>query len=250
MLIGIDEAQYSDDLAQADALYLVSIDTKKNNVNVTSISRNTLAEMDVYDAEGEVYGTEKKQVCLAYAYGSDDIKSSKNCVKSVSKILYNIPINGYYTLYLNSLIDIVDSVGGISVVVPEDSTDPWFAERIGQTVSLNGEYALRFLQMRGDSNIPRMERHKSFIKSFISSAKTAVKKNVTLPFKMADKLSKKSVTNINVSSMVYLGIEALNWQLKFSNIAGENKMVDDYELFLPDEEKLRETVLNNFYIKK
>lgn len=251
LLIGVDKNKDNKKTqGQADALYLISVDTESNKVKIVSISRNTLCEVDVLDVNGEAFGTEEQQICLAYSYGKDDNNSSQNCVKAVSKFLYNTPVNGYYTIHLNSISDIVNLVGGVAVTIPQDANNTKFADKIGQTVTLRGEDALYYLKMRGDSNAPRVERHKEFIKGFISSAKSAVKKDVSLPFKAADRLSKDAVTDINISSMIYLATEALNWNTEFINISGEYGIKDNLEIFTPNEENLKETILNSFYISK
>ncbi len=251
LILGIDTKPDKDNTrAQADALYLVSADTKNSQVKVLSISRNTICKFDVFSDDGTVYGTENAQICLAYAYGSDKINSSENCVKAVSNLLYNIPINGYYTLKLNSISKIVDSVGGVSVTIPSISPPPKWADKAGQTLTLNGQDALSYLQYRKDSNSGRVENHKRFIKSFIDSAKKAVKKDISLPLKIANNIKKDSTTNIDVSGMMYLATEALNWKLSFVNIAGEYSISDGQEIFVADEDMLKQTILDNFYIVK
>lgn len=249
LLIGVDrESDSTSENGQADALYLVSVDTDTNKVKIVGISRNTLCEMNVYGSDGKPYGTENAQICLAYAYGSNDVNASENCAAAVSDLLFNIPINGYYTIYFDSLSQIVNMVGGVRVTVPADTLDPQFANIKGTSAVLDGSKAMSFLRMRNDSNAPRVERHKEFISGFINSAKSAVKKDFSLPVKIANKLSNESVTNIDVSGMLYLATEALNWQTEFINISGEYSIENDLEIFTVDEEKLKDTVIDNFYI--
>ena len=250
LLIGVDKSDSSDQKrGQADAIYLVSADTKNNKVNIVSISRNTMTDINILDAKGNSFGTEKKQICLSYAYGVDDENSSKNTANAVSRLLYNIPINGYYTLHMSSVAEIVDAVGGVSVTIPGDAA-PQFSDRIGKTVTLNGNESLVYLRMRGESNAPRVERHKTFIKSFINSAKTAVKKDVSLPLKMWNKLSSESSTNLKANSVVYLAVDALKWKLDILNVEGTYGTDGTYETYEVDEDKLRDLVINTFYTNK
>ncbi len=249
LLLGVDRNKLDPEkTGQADALYLVSVDTENNKVKIVSISRNTICNIKIFGTDGKPYGTENQQICLAYAYGPNDKISSENCAYAVSNLLLDIPINGYYTIYLDSLSKIVNMVGGVRVQVPSDATDPVFYSIKGQEATLNGTQAVNFLRMRGDSNAPRVERHKEFINSFINSAKSAVKKDISLPVKVANRLSNEAVTNIDVSSMVYLATEALNWETEFVNIKGEYSSIEAWEAFTVDEEALKETVIDNFYI--
>ncbi len=251
LLLGTDaKPSETDTRSQADALFLVSVDTDNSQVKIFSISRNTVCQFDVYGDNGTVYGTENAQICLAYAYGTNEINSSENCVKAVSNLLYNIPISGYYTLKLNSIAKMVDSVGGVKVTIPHNSPPPKWSNNAGQTLTLNGEDALSYIAYRKDSNGERVENHKTFIKSFIESAKKAVKKDISLPLKIANNIKKDSTTNIDVSGMMYLATEALNWKLEFVNIDGEYSISDGQEIFVADEDMLKQTILDNFYIVK
>ena len=251
LLLGIDaEPNQVSTRAQADALYLISADTKNSKVKIFSISRNTLCEFDVFSDNGTVYGKENAQICLAYAYGSNKVNSSENCVKAVSNLLYSIPMSGYYTLQLSSISKIVNSVGGVKVLIPSNAAPPKWADKAGQMLTLNGEDALSYLSYRKDSNADRVENHKRFIKSFIESAKTAVKKDMSLPLKIANTIKKDSTTNIDISGMMYLATEALNWKLEFININGEYSIRDGHEIYTVDEETLKLTILDNFYIVK
>ena len=179
---------------------------------------------------------------------SNDVNSSENSAYAVSNLLFNIPINGYYTIYFDSLSKLVNMVGGVRVNVPADANDTQFANIKGTSAVLDGTKAISFLRMRNDSNAPREERHKEFISSFINSAKSAVKKDLSLPVKIANKLSNESVTNIDISGMLYLATEALNWETEFINISGEYSVENNLEVFTVDGEKLKDTVIDNFYI--
>lgn len=249
LLIGVDrESNSTSKNGQADALYLVSVDTEVGKVKIVGISRNTLCEMNVYGSDGKPYGTENAQICLAYAYGSNDVNSSENCAYAVSNLLFDIPINGYYTIYFDSLSKIVNMVGGVRVNVPADINDAQFAAIKGTSAVLDGSKAMSFLRMRNDSNAPRVERHKEFISGFINAAKSAVKKDLSLPVKIADKLGSESITDIDVSGMIYLATEALNWETEFINISGEYSVENEREIFTVNEATLKDTVIDNFYI--
>ncbi len=250
LFIGVDyEAKSATDKSQADALYLASIDTVTNKVNIVSVSRNTVTEFDILDSNGEVYGTENKQICLSYAYGNTPKQSSENCAKAVSGLLYNVPLNGYYSIHMKSIEQLVDSVGGVTVTLPSNITDSYFSGRQGQTISLKGSEVSKYLRMRGDSNAPRVERHKAFISGFITSAKMAVKQNPMLPTKMANRLSKDAVTNLDIASAVYLATKALNWNVTFSSPPGSYGEEDGLEVFRIHETKMRDFIVQNFYIK-
>ncbi len=251
LVLGIDE--YVDSRkqqGQADAVYLISLDTDKKIVNIFSISRNTLASVDILDSDGKHYATEKQQICLAYAYGKSDEQSSINCAKSVSRLFYGIPINGYYTLYFDAVADIVDSVGGVEVTLLEEMPTLFSGKKVGEKVTINGKNALAFLRTRGESNIPRHKRHMAFISSFITVAKKAVSKDLSLISEMYEKLKKRSVTDIELSSAVYLVTQALDIEVKLHDVDGVSGFDGEFETFEVDEDKLYKTVIDTFYVEK
>ncbi len=250
LFIGVDKANIKEKKdRQADALYLLSIDTETNNFNVLAISRNTLADIDIYDMNNEFMGSDNAQICLSYVYGKDDEESSKLTCKSVSRLLYNIPINAYYTLFMDAIDEIVDSVGGVELVIPDDMTEVQKEWTKGKKVKLNGDNALKFIQYRGETHAPRLERQKVFISSFVNSAKKAFKKDLSLPVDMYKKLSKNSVTDIDISQVAYLATEMSEAGFKMNSIKGQSGFDGLYETFQADEQALFETVLDLFYIK-
>ncbi len=250
LCIGVDKDNISEKSdRQADALYLLSLDTESDKLNILAISRNTLADIDVYDMNDEFLSTDKAQICLSYVYGKDDEHSSYLTSKAVSRLLYDIPINSYYTIFMESVAKLVDAVGGVEIVIHEDMTAVSKEWEKGKTITLNGNDALRFVQYREETNTPRFERQKMFIKSFFGTAKSAIIKDLSLPIDMYKKLSKSSVTNIKASSVTYLASQIGKSQLKLHNIDGEVGFDGKYETFTADEESLYETVLNLFYIK-
>ncbi len=250
LCIGVDKYNYKDQRdRQADAIYLLSLDTEADKLNVLAISRNTLADIDIYDMNNEFMATERAQICLSYVYGNNDKKSTLLTCKAVSRFLYNIPINAYYTVFMDSIGEIVDSVGGVEVVMPDDMSDanPYWTK--GRKIKLDGDNALKFVQYRGETHAPRLEHQKLFINSFVNAAKTAFKKDITLPVKVFDKLSENSVTDIDASQVSYLAKEMLNASYEMNSISGVNGFDGKYETFEADENALYEMALNLFYIK-
>ncbi len=251
LFIGVDnDTVDSDTMGQADALYLASINNNSGKVNIYAISRNTVCTVDVLDASGEPYGKEEQQICLSYAYGKDAHNASVNTARSVSRLLYNIPISGYYTVYLDSIADIVSAVGGVTVSVSEDFIGSSIEDKVGQRVTLYGNDAITFIRYRGDSNEPRADHQKEFINSFITSAKAAVKKDLGLPVEMVNKLSDEVVTNVSTDSLIYLATEAVNWKSQFYTVAGTYDNSEKYETYTVNEDALQDMLINGFYIAK
>jgi len=248
LLIGVDKENLDDNNGkQADAIYLVSADFKAKKAKILAISRNSLTDIEVYDMNGEFLDTEYKQICLSYAYGVDDVQSSVLTSKAVSRLLYDIPISGYYTVFMDSIGDIVNSVGGVPVTVPEDMTEASPKFKKGAKVNLKGDEALFYLTYRKDISEQRLQRQKDFVSSFISVAKKAVAKDISLPLDMYKKLAKNTVTDVDATSAVYLASEIIKADFEILQLPGEVGFDGTYETFKVDESALYEQVLDVFY---
>ncbi len=251
LLLGVDKyVEETEKQGQADAIYLVSLNTKAKKVKIFSISRNAITRVNLFDAFGNYYTFENQQICLAYSYGKTDEQSSENCARSVSNLLYGVPINGYYTVYLHMIGELVDAVGGVNVTLTEAMPKTFPYKKVGDRVRITGKNALPYVTERGETQVLRLERHKAFIKDFIAAAKKAVAKDLSLPLDMYKKLSNRSVTNVESSSAVYMATEVLGSDYEIISIPGKTGFDGTYETFEVDGDALYEIVLENFYIEK
>lgn len=250
LFLGIDKDKNKKrSQSQADVIYLASIDTKTQKANIIAISRNTLADIDIYDMNGDYFATDHKQICYSFAYGKDGNHSSQLTAKAVSRLLYDVPINGYYTVYMDAIADIVNAVGGVTVTIPEDMTSKKSTWKKGKTVLIKGSEAELYLKSRGETNHPRYQRQMGFITKFIDKAKTACLKDLSLPSKMYKKLASRTVTDVEMASAVYLASEAVKASFKIQQIPGKSGNDGTFETFEVDEEKLYKMVLDVFYKK-
>ncbi len=243
---------------QADAIFILSIDTETGEIDAVAIPRDTLVDVDIYNADGKFVRTENTQICLSYAYGDGKDSSCLNTVKSASRLFYGIPINTYAAIDLSAIATLNDAVGGVSVTLREDfkRNDGTFA-KAGQTITLVGDEAERFVRERDvevlDSNMARMERQKQFLTAFFSKAISAASEDIGVPLALFDKVSGNSVTNLNSSRITYLATTLVtNHQpLVFHSVAGEViKGEDGYAEYKADYKTLYEKVLEVFYEKQ
>lgn len=238
---------------QADALYLLTYDTVNGKIKVLCLNRDTITDISRYSREGTYYDTAQKQLCLAYAYGDGKKLSAENQTTAVQRLLYNIPINGYYAIDLSALQVLNDDIGGVTVT-PEYTFKEF---KKGETVTLKGEMAEAFVRHRDytllDDNLRRMACQRQYLDAFADQIVPAIKKDLSLPLKLYEDSSEYTVTNIRVSDLTYLASElALDYSgMEFIKTSGEYKMVegDKSAHFIVDKDKLFETVLDIFYLK-
>ena len=247
---------------QADTILLLTIDSKTGKMKVVSISRETMADVDVYSESGVYSGINKEQICLAYAYGDGQHTSCENVLKSVNRLFYGIPINSYVAINITSIASLNDVVGGVTLKAIGDFQMPSgrFIKN-GETVTLKGKEAEVYIRNRDqeivEANTERMGRQVQYIKAFAAKTLTMTKSDISTPVKLYDGLSKNGdlISNINTAQISFLTECVLKNpsvdDVEFISIKGETKLGDDgYAQFYPDETAFFEMILDVFYIKQ
>lgn len=238
---------------QADALFLICIDNAAKKYNVLSINRDSMVDVDVYYENGKYAGIQKMQACLSYAYGDGKEKSCKNTVKAVSRMLYNIPINSYFSINKASIPLLNDIIGGVEVPVYDNN-----GNTTGQTMYLDGDKAYDYIHYRDtsklDSNLVRIKRQTSYIKAFASKTIEQTKADLSTPLNMFETISLYSTTDLNASKITYLTTNAFSDRndinIEFKSVPGkvvEGK--DGYAQFKVNNKKLLELIIDVFYDK-
>lgn len=260
LFLGIDknDALGKDDNAvggagQCDVILLVALNEKNKTADIIAIDRNTVLPIESYDAEGNYIGVTNSQIALSYAYGDGRETSCKMAAEAVSDLLFEVPIHAYYSMTTAAVRDINDMLGGVKVKIPVDMTvtDENFTE--GAEIRLDGEQAEKFLRARMEledgSNAARLERQKIYLSSLISTAKSAMLSDLSLPSKLYEKVMSESCTDIGLDEAVYLASLISGLEIRFHGIAGTTVSTDSFDEFYPDSDKLYEQVLEIFYNK-
>lgn len=255
LVLGIDRRHLSDadkngTGGQADAVYLLSIDTLTGAKKVISISRDSMTDVDVYSAGGTFTGTEKMQLCLAYSYGDGKHTSCENTVKAVSRLMYGIPIQSYVAIDLDAIETLTDAVGGVTVPEYDSDQNPTGANQF-----LTGKNVKYYVQFRDtsklDSNNNRRERQMNFIKAFSSKVISETKADITFPIALYNSVEDDIATNIDISRLTYLAtLGVRDSAVTYDSVAGSVTAGEEFAEFNIDENALYELVLETFYIKK
>ena len=262
LCVGVDKDTFNDKdtvqgkNGQADAVFLYSMDVKTGKATVLAIPRDTMVDVDLYSAGGKYISSEKKQICLAYAYGNNEKDSCKNTVKSASRLMYGLPINSYVAIDMKAIAPLASKVGGVPVTLTEDTVISGKRYSSGTKLELTGDAAISFVQDRDhtsvDSSLDRLSRQKQFLQGFFNKTLNLTKKDISTPIKLFNSISKNMVTDINVAEVSYLTTCLINGgrggSLEFIKVAGEMKMGSRYAEYYADQQKLYETVLDTYYI--
>ena len=179
---------------QADAIMVLAVNTENNDINVISIPRDSM--VDSLDAFRKVFGNtsfdaDKMQICLTYSYGANDEQSSEYTLSAVSSLLFGVPVERYCAFDASGLGELADLAGGVTLEALYDvpSTDYLPGEPIaaGQTVTLRGDDALRYVRYRDEdrfaSALERLERQRQFVAALGKKLAGELRGN---PFKIID----------------------------------------------------------------
>lgn len=242
----IGDAGYN---GQADALFLLVADTATGEVDLINVSRDSMVNVDTYTPDGTYITNRRMQLCLSYAYGKDEEASAQNVMKSLSELMYGIPINSYFTMDVAAVRMLTDKVGGVTV--PEYTSD--YSKPTGRQITLWGKDAEKYIRSRDtmqvDSNLNRMERQKAFISAFTSKVVELTKQNIKTPLNLYNSLDGYVYTDIGPDEVTYMAANFMGGvaNMKTYSVAGEVVMGEKYAEYEVDTAALYELVLEVFY---
>ena len=248
-----DEIEIYGDAGQADTIFLAALDTETGKLTLLNVSRDTMADVDVYNTDGEYTETRSMQVCLAYAYGDGGESSNLNMCKAVSGLLYGIPIDGYASIKLPAVSILNDAIGGVEVTVLEDLSrwDPSLTE--GASVLLKGNLARTYVQARGNelgSNSQRMARQRQYVTAFLRKSFQMVRSDWSIAVKLYQTVKAYTHTSLRLSQIVYLVSLAANVDFSQDNITtipGKLVMGESFAEFYADDDAVFQIILDTYY---
>ena len=212
-----------------------------------------MTDIDLYDKNGNYYTSVKAQLATQYAYGNGADTSCWATKRTVSELLNDLPIAGYFALDISGVSIINDLLGGVTITIPEDYTeiDPAFVK--GATITLNGEQAEKYVRYRDPDMIGgndlRMQRQAQYIPALLNSLrKISGKSEEELNF-IIDAVAKYMVTDLSADELKVM--LKMDWDMEsIETVPGESKKGEKYEEFYVDEENLQKILIKTFYKQK
>ena len=262
LVMGIDRDNVNQNLGngnngQADVIFVATIDTKTKKACIIPISRETMVDVNLYTGDGKYAGTQKEQLCLAYAYGNTAEESSKNVMTSVKRLLCGINISSYVTIEMDGVSKLNDMVGGVQVTCLEDIVNKKVQFYKGNKITLNGTNAMTYIQSRGEdleANSRRMQRQKQFLSALMNKTGNAVLSNFSNLAKYYNTLSPYFSTNVSFAQITYLAQNCLTMNfgdaLDYKTIDGTLTQGEEWIEFTANEESVLQAVIDVFYIPK
>lgn len=225
LLIGTDAR--GDERGRSDTIMIASLNTKSKQILLTSILR------DVYV---EIPGKGYNRINAAYAYGGPPL------LLDTIEANFKIKIENYAYTNFNDYIDIIDEIGGITIMMDDDEVDsvnsmskayaeqnnvkcPSIPSGSGQK-QLNGIQTLMYSRIRkADSDFARTSRQRLVLQQLFYEMKS---KNLTEMYDLMDILLPKITTNMTDDEIFYLLLNSPTY-FKYSMTEQQVPVSDSYE---------------------
>lgn len=179
LVLGLDRRPWEPEESsfRSDTMFIASIDTHANRLQMLAIPRDTWAEIPYGDVPG-VWAENK--INAAYAYGQVYKYPGLGPAAAVAAVEHNFNIDIHHFVVIDwvGFVSLIDAMGGIDVDVPEAISD--FGTDVldafpNQTVEpglqhMDGEMALGYSRVRTDGDLKRIERQQIVIRAVASKA--------------------------------------------------------------------------------
>ena len=234
---------------QSDMNVLAVLDPETRQITLINISRDSMVEMEVLDAQGNSSGTAKAQLALAYSYGDGGDVSCRLTRDAVSGLFYDLPIHAYASIYLNGIADLVGEIGGVTV----NALDTFGEFRQGvdaQLTSYNTESYIRYRDHTVDGNNQRMERQKQVLMAMAKTMLSRVREKPISALTIYNAVQRNVTTDLNTGSILYLARTAAGMHMNESvlKVQGESVLGEgSHAEYNVDETALYEMILSVFY---
>ncbi len=235
---------------QSDAMFLLAENTKDKTISVIAINRNTMTDVDAYNENGDYIATEKMQICLQHGYGDGMRTSCLRSVDAVSRLFYQLPIDGYLSLNMGAMPILNDAVGGVQVEILQDLEweERGVSLKKGETVTLSGNEAYVYLRARDvdefNSATLRLERQMQYLTALFTQIKT---RDVAAVMQMYDSVEEYLVTNIEFAGLAEELMECEFDASRMYSVPGEMQEGTLFEEYIVDDTALYEMILEVFY---
>ena len=238
---------------QADFLMLMVADAERKNYTAIPIHRDTMTEIQVLTDNGAPIRSTVSHISVAHTYGNRPEIGCKNTVRAVSGLLKGIQIDHYLSLTMDGVAVLNDQVGGVPVLVKDDFSGVDDTLVQGETVVLHGKHALTFIRARkslGDGlNVGRMERQQQYMASLQAQFSRRADESEDFIMDTVMAISDYLVSDCTVDQLSAIIDDLHNFESEGVRPIEGEIVLEKYEEFYPDEQALRQLIMDVFYEK-
>lgn len=249
-----EESTLNGAAGEADCVLLIAMDTETGETKIVNISRDSYAHVDIYSGNGKYLESRSTQLCRAFAYGDGQASSCENVVKSVSRLLYGLPIHSYIGVNMKAVRYANDAVGGVTLsCIGDVSTPVWHVAYDGEEITLRGADAQNYLSYRDktrpDGNVERMQRQKQYVKLFMSKLMKETKEDISTLLDLYTAVEDYTFTGLSLAEVTFLATCFVEngAAFDFITLEGEADMLGENAIYYLDRDHLYETVLDVYY---
>ncbi|MBE7064577.1 MAG: LytR family transcriptional regulator [Ruminococcaceae bacterium] len=249
-----DDEDFGNDM-QSDFLMLYVFDNADKTCSAIHINRDTMTKTDVLGVAGNDIGDKIQQIALAHTEGNGKEVSCRNVADAVSGLLMGRKVNHYMSVTMEAVPVFNDMVGGVEVTVLDDFAGIDDTLVKGETVNLMGEHALRYVRTRwgvaDSSNTSRMARQKQYLTALYEKTLEKINEDDKFIAEASLAISDHIVSDRSVTQLQEITEKLSTYEFKgIRYIDGENKVGTEWVEFYPDEDSVKELVVDLFYEPK
>ncbi|KGA80809.1 LCP family protein [Lysinibacillus fusiformis] len=226
LMLGVDERK--DDSGRSDTMIVITVNPEKQTMKMLSIPRDTRTEIVGHDTVDKINH--------AYAFGGVPM-----AVDTVENFL-NIPIDYYVFINMEGFLQIIDTLGGVTINNDMELTYDEYHYPKGE-ITLDGNEALIFSRIRYEDprgDFGRQIRQRQIIEAVMKKASTP--STLLKATDMLTVLGDNVRMNFSVKELIQLqgiykkmdkGIEQLSFEL------GDGERINRIWYYIPNEEELQ-----------
>ena len=184
-LLGLDAQDATFTNSRSDCIMIISINNDTKEVKIVSVYRDTYLNIDGHGLD---------KVTHAYAFGKAPL-----ALGTINKNL-DLDITEYVTIDFDSVINIVDAMGGVEITVTSAEANQISGISGAGTYNLTGTQALAYGRIRKiDTDYARTERMRNVVIKVFEKAK---KLSLTQLNSLIDELLPEVTTNISQTEIL------------------------------------------------
>ncbi|MBD8521640.1 LCP family glycopolymer transferase [Lysinibacillus fusiformis] len=226
LMLGVDERK--DDSGRSDTMIVITVNPEKQTMKMLSIPRDTRTEIVGHDTVDKINH--------AYAFGGVPM-----AVDTVENFL-NIPIDYYVFINMEGFLQIIDTLGGVTINNDMDLTYDEYHYPKGE-LTLDGNEALIFSRIRYEDprgDFGRQIRQRQIIEAVMKKASTpsTLLKATDMLTVLGDNVRMNfSVKELIQLQGIYKKMDKDIEQLSFEQ--GDGERINRIWYYIPNEEELQ-----------
>lgn len=225
LLIGSDTRSESE-YGRTDSMILLSVNSAKKTVTMTSFMRDMYVEIRGKNHNGEEIDFWDK-LNAAYVYGGAEL------LMDTIEYNFDVSVDDYVYVDFFAFVDIVDAIGGIEIELSDAEAEGmkppmWEQNKIlgqdkntdlldhGGKLNLNGNQALAYARLRyvGNADFQRTERQREVIGKIIAKVKKSDPLTINRFMKVSLSNLSTNMSKMDMMLMAYKAIFSLKYEIK------------------------------------